>query len=370
MLTLTSVRRTGAALAASALVLSLVSTGGAADAASTTSPAGRAATWSGRQLTKGLVFNPTFGGFNDYGLTLDTGFALKAAGHHKKAVARVRRAMSHHVSDYTTDSSFGFGDVFSGSIAKLLVFAQETGGGARTFGGTNLVKALDARVETSGSTKGRIHDVVDPSNPSGADFANTLGQVWAVRGLLAADDSLAKPALHYLMLRQCGQGFFTLDLGHGSVTATSCRKKHADNDVTALAVIELWRYRHGHGTLVKGLPAAVHWLAGQEDGSGGLGEVPGNADDANTSGLAAWALGMAGKCGAAAKAASFVSSLQVGGGLAGTPLAGQRGAIAVDHSALHKGRRHGITRKQQQFWRSATAQAGPGLQFLGGKNCR
>ena len=52
------------------------------------------------------------------------------------------------------------------------------------------------------------------------------------------------------------------------------------------------------------------------------------------------------------------------GPLAGTPLAGQRGAIAYDHAALKYAKSHGITGPNRDQWRRATAQAAPGLQYL------
>jgi len=368
---MTLVHRASVALLSTALAVSLTATGQPAQAASADSPAGHAATWESHQLTHGLVHNPNFGGFDDYGLSLDTGFALIAIGRDKAATSRIRTAMTHHVADYTTDSAFGLGDVFAGAVAKLLVYAQATGGGVRSFGGTDLVSALEDRVATSGQARGRIEDVVDPTNTFG-DSANTIGQVFAVRGLLAAHSDLAAPALKYLLLQQCDQGYFRLDLGKAAASKQSCTKKSPpDNDVTALVVTQLWKYRAGHGALRHSLRAALGWLADQEGKTGGVGEGPsGSTPNSNSTGLAAWALGTAGRCAVAEKAATFVSKLQLGGGLKGTPLAGERGAIAFNRADLRKGERNGVTATKQDAWRRATAQAAPGLRFLGGAHCR
>jgi hypothetical protein len=363
--------RASVALLSTALAVSLAATGQPAQATTAASPAGHAATWESHQLTHGLIHNPTFGGFDDYGLSLDTGFALLSIGREKGSTSRIRTAMTHHVGDYTTDAAFGLGDVFAGAIAKLLVYAQATGGGARSFGGTDLVAALEDRVATTGPARGRIQDVVDPSSTFG-DSANTLGQIFAVRGLLAAHSDLAAPSLRYLLLQQCDKGYFRLDLGKATASKQSCTKKDpVDNDVTALVVTQLWKYRTGHSALRHSLRDALGWLASQENKSGGVAEgSSGSTPNSNSSGLAAWALGIGGRCASAAKAASFVSKLQLGGGLKGTPLAGERGAIAFNRADLRKGQRNGITATKQDAWRRATAQAAPGLLFLGGAHCK
>jgi hypothetical protein len=365
----TALGRGGAALVAVALAITLTA-GSASARTAATSPAGRGATWLSDQLTRGLIHNNQYD-FDDYGLSIDTAFALKTIGGHSAAVARIRTAMTKHVSDYTTDASFGESDVFANAIAKLLVFAQTTGGGAKHFGGTNLVSKLQDRVITSGPSRGRIQDVVDPTNTFG-DSANTIGQIFAVRGLLKAGSPLAKPALRFLLEQQCPV-YFRLDFNPDkTATNQACtRKSPADTDVTALAVIELWSLRRGHPDLVKSLDVASQWLTRHQRDNGSFGGGPStSAANTNSTGLAAWALGAAGRCRAAGDAAAWVSRLQVGGHLAGTPLARERGAIAYDRAALTAAQRDGITKQTRDQWRRATAQAAPGLLLLGGRHCR
>jgi len=368
---LLSLRRAGQALVASALAISVVVGGTtSAHAVSSSSPAGRGATWLAHQLNKhGLIHNPNFGGFDDYGLTIDTALSLKATGGHPAALHHIRKAMRGHVSDYTTDAAFGFDDVFAGAVAKLLVFAQATGGGARNYGGTDLVSTLEDRVVTGGSARGRIQDVVDPASTSG-DSANTIGQVFAARGLLAAHSHLAGAAVKYLLLQQCTKGYFRLQLGKAASSKQSCtRRSPADNDVTSLAVVQLWKHRKGHPALRRGLHHAMAWLVRQQGDKGGLGEGS-TASNSNSTGLAAWALGTGGRCSAAQRAAEWVARLQVGGRLKGTALQGESGAIAFNHDDLRKARKHGITVEKQDSWRRATAQAAPGLLFLKSARCR
>ena len=59
--------------------------------------------WLESQLTDSVVHNDQFD-FDDYGLTLDFGFALKALGGHGSAVRGIRDAMTEHVGDYTGGS--------------------------------------------------------------------------------------------------------------------------------------------------------------------------------------------------------------------------------------------------------------------------
>ena len=79
------VHRASLALLSTALAVSLASSGQSAQAAaaSPSSPAGHGGTWLAAQPTGGLIHNPNFGGFDDYGLTIDTVFALQAIGGHR-----------------------------------------------------------------------------------------------------------------------------------------------------------------------------------------------------------------------------------------------------------------------------------------------
>src|SRR5262245_16207593 len=237
MPSITSVRRAGSALVASALTASLVAGAAPAHAVSPTSPAGRGAGWLSGQLNgQHLIHNGQFD-FDDYGLSIDTAFALGAIGGHKKDVAGVLKALSQHVDSYTTGVDFGSPAVFSGAVAKLLVLAQDTGGHARSFGGVNVIRRLEQRVITSGPSKGRIQDVEDPPNMI-TDSANVAGQIFAVRGLQKANSSKAPSALKFLLQQQCRQGFFRLDFNSDKSAANQgcTRKRDADTDVTALAV--------------------------------------------------------------------------------------------------------------------------------------
>jgi hypothetical protein len=363
-----AVRRTGAALVASALAGSLAVAGGPADAVASSSPAGHGATWLAHQLNdEGLIYNPNFGGFNDYGLTIDTAFGLHAIGGRPHYVARARRALSHHVDSYTTGIDFGTADIYSGAVAKLAVFAQATGGGARHFGGVNLIHRLNQRVITSGPSKGRIQDYVDPNNSFGADSANVVGQIFAARALLKSGSDKARPVTRFLVQQQCSSGFFRLDFNTDkSAAAQGCTKgDKADTDVTALAVVQLSAAARHNATLRRALKDATGWLKRHQaaDGSFG-GSGPTAAPNSNSTGVAGWALEIRGRCTAARHAAGWLAKLQVTGDQSGTPLAGERGAIAYDRAALKTARQSGIDDSSRDQWRRATSQAAPALLAL------
>jgi hypothetical protein len=361
------IHRAGTAFLTTALAVTLIGGSATAQAADRAdSPAQHGAGWLSSQVQNGLVHNGQFH-FDDYGLTIDTAFALDTIGGQGATVRHIRKALGQHVDSYTTGVDFGAPtDRYAGAIAKLLVAAQDTGAKARHFGGVNLVNRLSQRVSTSAPIKGRIED------QSGfGDNANTIGQIFAVRGLMKAHSPLAKPALNFLLLQQCPV-FFRLDFNADKTAAKqSCTAKSpADTDVTALAVIELWKFRHQSGALVKSLDVASQWLQRRQAANGSFGGGgPTSAANTNSTGLAGWALGVAGRCGPAAQAATWVAKHQVTGDVSGTPLAGERGAIAYNHAAMKAAKQDGITQSTRDQWRRATTQAAPALTYLSAQAC-
>ncbi len=359
---LTVVRRAGSGVVATALVLSVIGAGGAAQAA----PADHAANWLSHQLTNGLIHNDQFD-FDDYGLSIDTAFALTAVGGHRTDVRQIRNALAPHVDSYTTGVDFGSSAVFAGAVAKLLVLTEVTNADPRSFGGVNLVKRLNGLVVTSGPARGRIHDVADPANGI-TDNANTIGQILAVRGLTAAKSSQAGKARRFLLEQQCRQGYFRLNFSKPRSSHQSCGPKSpADPDTTSYAVVQLWKTSKGNARLRGALKHAVAWLQTQQRRSGAFsGGTSTATPNTNSTGLAGWALGLTRHCSAAKAAAAWVATYQVGPQPSGSKLAGQRGAIAYDRAALRAGLKDGITTQSQDQWRRATSQAAPALLFRHG----
>jgi hypothetical protein len=352
----TSVRRAGTTAVAISVAVSLAAVASPAQAA----PADRGAHWLSDQLTNGIVVgHGTFGDYNDYGLSIDTAFALRAIGGHRTEVRQVRHAMSHHVGDYIGAGS----EHYAGPTAKLLVLAETTGGDPTSFGGVNLIRKLNRQVTKSGDAKGRIADT-----SKYGDYANTVGQILAVRGLTAAKSGQAVPARRFLLKQQCRQGYFRLNFSKITATHQGCRRTSpADPDTTAYAVIQLWKTSRGNARFRGALKDAVTWLARQQRRNGSyVGGTSTATPNTNSTGLAAWALGLTGHCSAAGAAATWVAGLQVGAEPAGSKLAGERGAIAYDKRSLKAGRHDGIVDATQDQWRRATSQAAPGLLFRHG----
>jgi hypothetical protein len=351
--------RRAVALVATILALVLVATA-SAQAVTRHSPGGRGASWLAGQLHHGLMHNRQYD-FDDYGLTADTALALTTLGHQQTAVDHIRHALARHVADYTTYKH----DVYAGPVAKLLVVSQATGGSQRHFGGVDLVSRLERRVSATAPTVGRLED------KSSTDFANTIGQIFAVRGLTVAGSTKAPAALAFLLEQQCPGGYFRLSFATSKTAANQgCRPSDSpDTDATALAVVELWQLRTTDPALQSSLTSAVTWLRKQQKANGSLGGgTTTAASNANSTGLAGWAFGLAGRCVPAQHAAEWVKARQVGGHLAGTPLAGERGAIAYDNAGLRAAEKHGIVVSARDQFRRATAQAAPALAYLHG--CR
>jgi hypothetical protein len=356
------IHRATTALLTTALAVTLVGAGVPAEAAHKPSPADLGGDWLSSQLTHGLVHNGQFD-VDDYGLTIDTAFALEQIGGHGPAIIRIRKALAKHAADYTagTAATDDPGARYAGATAKLLDAAEDMGARGRHFGGLNLVKRLVERISTSAPTVGRIED------KSGfGDFANTVGQIFAVRGLLRIHSPRAEQALHFLLQQQCpGGGFrvsFTTDTGAAAQGCTS--KGDVDSDTTALAVVQLWRFAHHSHALMSALTGGLVWLFHHQHQNGSLGggsTTPGS--NTNSTGLAGWAFGVGGMCKQTRSAASWIGRLQVQSHVAGTPLAGERGAIAYDQAALKTAKKDGITKATRDQWRRAATQAAPALTF-------
>lgn len=348
-----------AALAAGALIATTLAGPAQADRADD------GATWLESQLTGSLVHNDQFA-FDDYGLTLDFGFGLKAVGGHRATVRAIRDEMAEHVDSYTTGADFGQPEsVFAGSLAKLTAYVQASGGDPRAYGGADLVRRLNNRILSTSPVKGRLRD-------KGADdFTNTIGQSFAARALARADSRKAGAAVRFLLRQQCDSGFFRLSLADQDAVRQSCdaappSKKAPDTDATALAVLNLRAMpRSYRDAEVRGaILAATRWLRKRQKDNGSLGGgTSTEGSNSNSTGLAAWALGDAGICRPAARAARWVRDLQVVDA-DGTSLEGEDGAIAYDAAGYAAGEDGGISASERDQWRRATAQAAPGLQYL------
>ena len=243
------------------------------------------------------------------------------------------------------------------------MLAQAADADTADFGGVDLVARLEARVAPAGPIGGRIEDV-----NNGFGDANVIGQSYAAQGLDQAGSLLADSATDFLLDQQCAAGFFRLQFSAKDAASQTCADgeegSEPDTDATALAVLAL-ASQADDTDVAAHLARAVAWLLRTQNADGSFnGGTSTEGANANSTGLASWALGDNGAACAAAKAAGWVLGLRVTAPAAGSPLADDEGAIAYDAAGLASGRADGIAEGTQDQWRRATFQAAPALQNL------
>lgn len=356
----TILRATTVALSTGALALGLAAPAVAANEER------NAATWLAGELTDSVVHNEQYG-FDDLGLSLDVALALRSMGRKAGTVTDVRDAVVAQASSYVGADP----EQYAGATAKLLTVVAETGGDATDAGGLDLVARLEGLTTDEGASAGRIQD-----RSEYGDYANVIGQAFAVRGLSAVGSPEAWPAAQYLLAQQCEAGYFRLALGAVDAEDPSCdagdpaTASAPDTDATAFAVQALLAVK-GHAKDVRpALEAAREWLVDAQRGNGSFGggtatELP----NSNSTGLAGVALAELGQCRKARLAARWVKRLQVRGS-EDSKLRRERGAIAYDAAAFRSGQQDGITVETQDQWRRAGAQAAPVLSFLDRAACQ
>ena len=320
------------------------------------------ADWLNRQVENGVVHNDQYG-FDDYGLGIDVALALHTVGQQSPTVQAVGDQLARHVGEYTAP---GFGTVTSaGGTAKAVALAGAVGADPSTFGGMDLVAQLEKTVADSGPATGRIQDVLDPKEAAAADYANVVGQAYAVLGLTAVNSPEAGPATQFLLAQQCTDGWFRLDFTKDVKAADqSCegdKGAKPDLDTTAFAIRALSLSDSPQAS--NAVSSAVAWLSGQQapDGSFGGGSTA-STPNTNSTGLAGTALGEAGETEAAEQAATWVFGRQALDCEKFEPAV--VGAIAYDDAGVAAAARKGVGVKTADQFRRASAGALPVLQWL------
>ncbi|MQW77785.1 cell wall anchor protein [Nocardioides sp. dk4132] len=324
-----------------------------------TAPALGAAHWLSEELQDGLLvgeYGP------DYGLSIDAALGLADVPGQDDTVHEIAAAVGASVESYTTGVDFGSPDTFAGSVAKVAVLAEVSGGDPRDVDGTDVLARLEDLVADDGALAGRLAD--DVRDPKGSDYANAIGQTYAVRALTGAGSPEASAAADYLIAQQCEPGWFRLYFAAPDAPQ-ACgdgprRLDQPDTDVTALAVLALQDVPgEAAGSAVD---AAVDWLVATQDADGGFGGATGTEGlNANSTGLAGLALQRAGRTAEAARAAEWVAARQVTEPSCGATRL-PTGAVAYAADAAAGELRDPVVRDQ---WRRATAQAAPLLQLVG-----
>ncbi len=306
-----------------------------------------AADWVAGQLTDGVLFNDEYDAA-DYSTTVEAAYALLAVDPEHPALEEIAPALEDGVDAYASPGK----DVYAGSTAKLVSYAVDSGADPTDFGGDDLVAQMEERTDETG----RISD-----QSEFGDYANSLGQAWAVRALTSVESAEADAAWSYLLDQQCGDGYLRQDFPKAGGKETTCDDDGSEPsvDATALAVVLLHDVAADDPDKEAALADAVAWLTSQqsEDGSfEGGGTIGANA---NSTGLAGWAFHVAGEEEAAERAATWVRAHQVEG--CDGALAEESGAIGYDDATVEAAGADGITEKTAYPWRLATVQAAPAL---------
>ena len=339
--------RTCALLLAATLVCSVPV---AAEAAPSPKRADKAADWQAGELERNRIPSG-FGDFTDWGLTVDTLFALSAEGSKTRRVNKIARVLSNHVEEYAGGGT----ERYAGASAKLLLAAKVARKDVRDFGGHNLRARVLNRVAgpRAGFEHGRLRDRSEFD-----DYSNTISQSFGVLAL-SRTGGAPRSTVEFLLKQRCRAGWFRLIEERDQ----RCRvaQDAPDVDATAYAVQALVAARAAGANLPKGsLKESASWLvsAQHRNGAFGGGQSTRGANT-NSTGLAVQALTATGRERAAARAASWVADLQLTRRrTAGTPARDEVGAIAYDRAAYRSALREGISADDggRDQWRRATAQ--------------
>lgn len=303
-------------------------------------------------------------GYPDQGKSIDAGLSDEALNRGPDAVAIAdalakadpssgtpQRTYLQQYVDYTAGTT---SYPAANAMGKALAFAYATGQDPSSWGGVDLVSLMQDHTD---DTTGQITD-----GGSGDDYANMIGQVFAVRGLSEATSPEAPQALDFLSKKQCPEGYFNLNF---SDSCTSTDTPGAD--VTALAAIELADVPEPAAQTI--VTQARQWLRKYQRSSGGwAGGTGSRSVNANSTGLAAWALSTspatATDMHAAARRGALWLRRHQAHPAADCPgrLSGARGAIAYDDATLSDARSGSTTPNGSDQWSRATAQGAAGLR--------
>ncbi len=335
-------QRALAVLAGSAVALSTAAMVTPAASAAPNSYAYSASRWLEDQLSDSyLIHNPNYGGFDDYGLSLDVFFVLNNLEVRSATQTKIVDAVSDQAASYASSVWEGVVSNYPGSAGKLVLARAALGQESTSVSGVNLVELIE-----------------DETNDATGESNNTyglFGQTFATRALVAVDSPEAAKSVEFVASKQCENGSFKQNL------AAECAAT-IEVDSTVVAARTLIEAKDsGIAGLDDEIAAATAALlaAQQADGSFIGNDVP----NSNSTGLAAQYLAEVGQAGAAGSAAAWLVRRQVTDAIAeDSKLATETGAIAYDDLALDAGKADGITNNTRDQWIRATTGSAVGLQ--------
>lgn len=269
--------------------------------------------------------------YDDLGLTIDGVLGMTGAGSGGEASAAATDYVVANAGSYTGAD----GEVYAAATAKLLTFASARGLDPRDVNGVDLVEQLEGLEQDNGQFTDRSeYD----------DYSNTIGQSFALIGLKRAGVNPSTASVDVLLEQQCADGGFSLSFGGDCVS---------DPDATSMAVQALDTVGDQDAAVQD---AASFLEASQESDGGVVGGTTTEGANANSTGLAAIALRLAGRDEARASALDFLESLTFG---CETPAIA--GAIAYDKSGFDEASGQGADAEPDGTVTRATAQALLGL---------
>ncbi|WP_408896258.1 hypothetical protein ACJ5H2_15220 [Nocardioides sp. R1-1] len=225
------------------------------------------------------------------------------------------------------------------NVAMAAIFYETVGADPTDTPAGNLIVKLEAAID---DTTGEL-----------TTYPYTYGQALAVQALRGSEAATeTDKAYDFLVGKQrCADGGFGWGATDDPATCTS------SSDETSLGI----RAISGMAGSEDVVASASAWLAGQHR-NGAFGYISWVApydfvESANSTGLAAEALRLAGRTEAAASAAAWVQRHQTVGTACDGKLSVEKGAIPADVSYVSEGRTFGITAETRSSWTLATAQA-------------
>ncbi len=303
-----------------------------------------AAEWQASQLEHGHM--PGFApGYPDWGLTIDTAYMLAADGSQPVVLARVKKAIAHHILDYAVYN----GDTASGAMAKALLVSKVLKADPTHFGGINVRKRVLKLIApaSAGFEHGRLRDT------GATDYSNVFGQSYGTIGL-ARSGVVRQSVVDYLVKQRCSAGYFRLFETVGETCDQS--GSGPDVDATALALQALIAAKADGATVRHQMIVdTTSWLISVQKADGSYSEdATGGSPSSNSTGLAANALVAAGHTSPRLKAATWVASMQLTKANAGSgPARTDIGAIALNPAALSDAIANGLGDNRSQWWRVA-----------------
>lgn len=361
-------RRTATLLAVPTLVLGGLTLTGPSASADPVVPATAvsARTWLTGQLQDGLILSPyddpDGNPYPDYGLTIDVALAAHAVDPSGPVVGEVSAAIADHLDAYLTPG--GGTDLAAGGVAKALVLAQTAGADTSSYGGHDLVTDLEGRVATEGVLAGRIQDEWHEVDQYSGDFANVIGQAFAAQGLDEAGSSDTDEVTDFLLEQQCAAGYFRQYFAAADAADQTCDGGDGKPSVdTTAIVVRALQSQTDDTDVAARVDDAVAWLLTQQRGNGGFGsdaDIP--TANANSTGVAAYALAITGHPTAAGRAAAWLRAHQAANVGTCRPFgAADRGAVLYDDAARTAGLAGPMDDQLVYQSARATADALPGL---------